>query len=198
MAFFSNGNAEFLSLSLAPTGKGFAYVFLLNRSQARISLGLVQSLLPISLGIFALTFCAAAAAILGVRPLGFSDARYETLLMILASCAALIAYSEVAFFLWVKATRDSRLSETSRLALMNMQVLSSKSGKAYLIFLLNLMVPVLAILALPGGAQRYFTDFLKSGAGFQFFIFQLAVVAAVLMAFLIKRTIALLKMGTPA
>jgi hypothetical protein len=196
MAFFSDGTNDYFSLSLAPSRRERAYVFRLTESQSLLSSYLTRGGLPLTLALFAFALVLALAETMGVRGYFLSDSTRTLLLIVASSSAALIAYAEVLFFLWVRNTRGSCLDEPARKELRyHIALYYEKSLAAYLIFLLNTIVPALCIAALPGGLPKFFGEIASSGAFVELFAIQLALLGLGLIAFLVRRTHTLLKLS---
>jgi hypothetical protein len=187
MTFFSDGNQEYFSLSLNPSGSKKAYVFPLTKRQHSVSRLAPYLLLASVLILAGVTFFAVSAHLgpVGASPAGSSP---EAVVVTLSVAAAIIAFAELAFFLWL---RPSRLSESSRRVLRLTRLLKRRSWMVYLTFLFSLAAPIVGLIGLPGALAEVFSG---GGNAWLFLLAQLALVMLAMLVFLLRR-IAVLLLG---
>lgn len=187
MAFFHDGKVEYFSLNLTPAGATQAYVFTLSKSQASVARRLIPPLLFISIIVFMLSILMALLEYFSFtgRLLGQSN---QKLLLIALSCvAAAAALLEIWLFMWVRHTQQPARSLLRRKCSDNLILARKLSWMAYLVFLLDMMVPFISLAALPGGLLPFVESAHDSGALAWSFLCQLAILLAGLAIFLTKR-----------
>jgi hypothetical protein len=189
MAFFSDGNNEYFSLNLNPTGKNPSYVFILNKNQIYLSRIVTRPLLIISIMIFAIIISFLFMESVGISRYIMSEDGQLLLLLSLCGGGTMIALSEVAFFMWIRFGNRSLLSEDERVRLKNIVILKKKSWMGYLVFLMNMTVVFIALPALPGGLEGFMGDTSNRGATHTLFLVQLIAAALAIAIFLIVKII---------
>jgi len=192
MAFFSDGRNEYFSMNLDPVENSRSLVYRLNTKQILLSKHAISYLLLVSiaLSLTIISMCALETFGLSERFLSVSD--QELIVVGLSAIATMIAFSEIFFVLWARKNPPAFANRSRSQELKNIVVLSKKSWKAYLIFLLNMTNPFIAILALPGGLPKFLVDISGSGVLFKFLLIQLIIALAILIVFLTKRVGALI------
>jgi len=193
MTFFNFKENEYFSFSLNPSEAKQTYIFPLNKLQIFISNSLVRYLLFISIGIFAAITCIIMAEFSGRSRYFLSNSSQEILVLALAGLACIITSSEFAFFLWLRQDRRCLQTENERKKLQGIQIIRTKSWMSYLIFLLNMTVPLISLAALPGGISKFVSDNFNSGNSYLFFLAQLTALYLALTVFLVGRIVTLLK-----
>jgi hypothetical protein len=165
MAFFSDGAATYFSLDIDPAGGKRCYVFRLTPTQDRLSRRFVEPAFAVAL----LTFLA-AVAVLVFTALGFGgdlllENNQDVVPVVVGSIATVSALSEVAFFLWIRSRRGALLDERERGRLGAIRILRRRSRLLYAIFLLDMTVPFLLLLAIPGGVLGLAHEIWRYGLG---------------------------------
>jgi hypothetical protein len=192
MAFFYDGKNEYFSLSIDPVRNPRPYVFTLTKLQTSISKHLVPYFFVISTGILASAICMVIAEHFDLGRQLLSNSSRQRVVIALACIDAVIAYSEIAFFMWARASQHPPLRTWDGMDCKNITLLKSRSWMAYLIFLLTMIVPFVSLAALPQESTGFIGYAYESGIVARFFLLQLAILLIALSVILTRRVIAII------
>lgn len=187
MAFFSDGKKEYISLNLDPLMDGESYIFQLTSGQSKVSIKFLPLLTATSITVFFLSFVLLITELSNLSRLFFDRDLQELAAIIFAAVACLTALSIVFFFLWVKQSPNSLLTNDARRSLIEIKVIRARSWMSYLVFALNMAVPFIAIFALPDGFAGFLEESSSYSGWMWVFLFQLFILAFFIMIFLIRR-----------
>lgn len=187
MAFFSDENCNYLSLSLSPAGKHKAYVFRLKYKHIKTASSVVPILLYLS---FVSFFSVVVIGVFGQSPFFkkiLSDPQQTLVILLLSSFAAIVAFSEGVFFVWVRSDPSLLLNEVERKHLTYLRICKSLSWKAYAAFLFSLSTPIIGTIALPDGVDGFKKEVYSSGFGSNLIVFQVGGIGVFLAIFIVRR-----------
>lgn len=190
MAFFFDGTSSFMSLSLNPAAADRkVHVFKMTERQIFVA----SKILPFCLAtsIIAFLLIAAIGALSKLDFIGgwLNESLHADIVILLASLCTVVAFSEVGFFMWVRFSPSSLLSEAKRKRLGHMALYRRLSWMTYAAFLFSLLSPCLGLLVLPDSSAG-----LGWEAGFltYFCIIQVGLGASLFIAFLVRRILIIL------
>jgi len=189
MAFFSDGTSSYMSLSLSPAADKKVYVFKMTERQISVA----SKILPYCLATSAIAFFL-IAAIGALNKLdfigGLLNESLQTDIMVLLAClGAVVPFSELGFFMWVRFSPSSLLSEGKRKRLCHMALYRRLSWMAYAAFLFSTLAPCLGLLFLPDSSAGLGWD---AGFSTYFFVIQIGLIISLSIAFLLRRIVIIL------
>ena len=192
MAFFFDGISNYMSLNLSPTANKKVYVFKMTERQIFVASKILPPCLATSIIAF---FLIAAIGVLSKLDFisGWLNKSQQTdLLILLAALGAVMAFSEVGFFMWVRFSPSSLLSEEKRKCLRHMALYKRLSWMIYATFLFSLLSPSLGLIALPDSIAGLEADIAAAGILTYMYITQVCLIAILFVAFLVRRVLIIL------
>jgi hypothetical protein len=192
MAFFSDGSNEYFSLNLDPAQNERSFVYPLTKIQISVSRYSIPHLLLMSMVVFIAIMFISSMEYFGLSRAYIDDSDQELLVIFLAGITTIIAFTEIFFFFWIKKNKLPYLYEIRSKKLAGFSILNNKSWMTYLIFLLDMLIPFLSLLALPGGLSKLFNDISNYGLAFRMLLVQLFVILLIFLVFLLRRLVILL------
>lgn len=190
MAFFSDGNKEYFSLSLCPNKNKNkkSYVYKMNKKQEMISKNFIHPLLIISSAIFITIIIISIIEFFNITAAPIMRSNQQSVVLALAVMATLIAFFEILIFLWIRNGQKNITKEFEvKKDRSPLVIIRKKSCMAYAIFLFCMLSPFIGILALPGGVLSFTTEISMYGPYFSIFLFQIIIFLIILSVFLILR-----------
>jgi hypothetical protein len=189
MAFFSDGTSSYMSLSLNPAADKKVYVFKMTERQIFVASKILPFCLATSIIAFFLIAAIGALSKLDFMGGWLNESLQTDIVLLLASLGAVVAFSEFGFFMWVRFSPSSLLSEGKRKRLCHMALYRRLSWMAYAAFFFSLLSPCLGLFVLPNSSAGLGWD-----AGFltYFFITQIGFITSLFIAFLVRRILIIL------